>query len=207
MSIVVDNINHKAEYEKALLLDALSLITQKTKSALLIYSVLLIVVGAYNLKVKTIPIINFEIPDTYPHIVESILALGAIYMLIKFVIAFAQDYFRWRLSKTIAGVAHNDKTISAIEHRITQMEQKLKSLEPHLDGDDFLKDIKKFLSNEKQNSAQVLKIKYWHNYLTFLHYLRLWCLEFITPVCIAIIGISLSKGNISNFISNIYNAL
>lgn len=193
MGIAFDTKDHKTEYEKALLTEALSSTTLKTKATLLVFSSLLLIVTAYGLQLKTIPGLSLDIPDGMINPLEGMLAFACLYLIIQFVLCFFQDYFRWRLHQGIASVAHSGKVLSDLEQRVSEIEDRFNSLEPLMEQK-FYENIASLLQQLDGRSKQVIGIGLSHKVLWALQAGRFWVIDLVIPVALTAVAI-FSSGN------------
>jgi len=206
MAIVFDTTDYKVEYEKALLIDAMSDTSQKIKATLLTFSTLLLAVSVYGLKVKAIPGLSVEIPPEASGLLQGVLALAALYLLVRFTACFTQDYLRWRLLKGKASIEHSGKVLSELHDRVATIEKRFDSLEPLMEEDFRLKisDLFMQLNGRAKEAKGVLWL---HRGLSVLQFTRFWVIEVSAPIAIALASLSLSWSAIGKLVLDVLRAL
>ena len=203
---IIDKTNYKAEYEKALLTDALSDTTLKTKATLLAFSSILLAVSI-GLQVKQISGLGVDISAIAPDIVKGVLALTTGYLLIRFVLCFLQDYYRWHLLKGIASIAHSGEVLEKIQEKFQEIEQKCNSLKRFFEENDFLPQLE-FLFKSLHNIANDVRgVGRRHKVLFVIQIFRFWVIDLAVPLLVSIIALLLSGNAIINLLKEVWRAL
>ncbi len=207
MHIIRDATNYKAEYEKALLTEALSDTTLKTKTTLLAFSSILLAVSVYGLQVKQIPGLGVDISAIAPDILIGVLALSAGYLLIRFVMCFLQDYYRWHISKGIASLDHSGEVLEKIQEKLQEIEQKCNSLERFFEDNDFLPQLEFLIKSLRNIDNDVRGVGRRHRFLFVIQYIRFWVIDFAVPLVVSIIALSMSVNPVINLLKEVWRAL
>lgn len=193
MTIILDTTHYKAEYEKALLTDAFSDSTLKTKTTLLAFSSILLAVSV-GLQVNQISGLGVDISAIAPDILKGVLALNVSYLLIRFVMCFLQDIFRWHISNGIASVAHSGEELEKIQGKLQEVEQKCNSLERFFEENDFSSQLELLIKSLHDIANNVQKVGRMHKILIVIQLFRFGVIDFLLPLLVS--GFALwSSGN------------
>ncbi len=207
MTIILDTTHYKAEYEKALLTDALSDSTLKTKATLLAFSSILLAASIYDLQLKQIPSLGVDVSVIAPDILKEVLALNVSYLLIRFVMCFLQDFFRWHISKEIASIANSGEELEKIQEKLQEVEQKCHSLERFFEENNFLPQLDLLIKSLQNIANNVVRVGCMHNILIFIQLFRFWVIDFLLPLLVSVFALWSSGNAVINLLKDVWTAL
>lgn len=191
MTIVIDTTDYKAEYDTAILEDALSGTTLKTKTTLFVFSSILLVIATYGLQIRQIPGLAIDLPQNSPDLINGMLALSTAYLLVQFLFGFLQDYFRWRLKRAKANVSHSGKLLENMSEAVKRVLESQKGC----DGIPLanLQSSFDYLVQQLERSVnEVRAVKRGSMALVALQSIRFWGLDLLAPCVLSVTALWLS---------------
>jgi hypothetical protein len=198
------------DLKKAAFTEPLTENTKRMRRSLLIYSGISILVKIYNLKIKTLPGLNLDIPENAPHLIEGALAIVVVYMLTMFILYIWQDLQRWWLEGNIVVFKHYSDLLSytrddihAIKESIARFDdadagKKLKIQEINQVINDALERIPKSAQQMSSMVQQYVR-------LTILQWTRLVVFEISLPILVSVIALVKIGNSLYPFIMAVFN--
>lgn len=206
MSANIDAKAYKANYEKTLLAEALNSAALRTKTTLLVFSSLLLVVSAYDLQLKTIPGLSLDIPSESANPLKGMLSLACLYMLVQFYMYFFLDYGRWRMQQEIANVAHSEQAFRDLKDRIKEIENRINYLAPYANNN-FPSNIIQSLKNLDGVHTRIDRVRRGHKLLWVLQLSRFWVIDVIVPFLVTVVAVLLSGNAAIELLKVVFVAL
>lgn len=191
MPIVLETNDYSAEYNAALLEDALSGTTLKTKTTLLVFAAVLLVISTLGFHVKEIPGLAVDVPAASQELAKGMLSLATAYLLLQFLLCFLQDYYRWRLKKARKTVEQFGKLLrhtSEAVDRVLETSQVANGKVVVAVSTEF-EHLAKQLSHA---NAEVRTIEFSNKVLSPAQWLRFWVLDLAVPVLLGSTALCLS---------------
>lgn len=189
MPIILDTNDYSAEYNAALLEDALSGTTLKTKATLLVFAAVLLVISTLGLHVREIPGLAVDVPATSPELAKGMLSFATGYLFLQFLLCFLQDYFRWRLKKARKTVEQFGKLL---RHTSDAVDRVLKSPQFASGKADASSSFEHLVQHLTHANAEVQAIAFSSKVLSPAQWLRFWILDLTVPIVLASTALCLS---------------
>jgi hypothetical protein len=113
------------ELKNVIFNDPLSETSRKIRTRLLFVAALTVLIHVYQLKIKSLPWLNVEVPENAPHMLEGALAATLAYFLVVYSLYAWHDIQRWLLGGRII-------SLKAVQNNLGNQSQYLYRIQDHL---------------------------------------------------------------------------
>mgnify|MGYP000008482278 CR=1 FL=1 len=205
-TFVIDTKDYEATYKKVLLTDPIGLQLRKVRTLLFSFSALLMVVSVYELKIDTLPGLGAKLPAEAAGILESILAIGTLYLLVQFLISALTAYLHWRIGSSEARFVQKQKSFHRLTEQLNSICQHRTILNEPITCSQK-REIEELITWIEKQSVDLKAISRAGRALGPIVWTKLIAIELLPPLLVASVSLWLGGGAIWLFIRDLCQQL